>query len=224
MARIAAFVVALGALLFGSGARAETGMDEARTVGRAVATIERLRADANLGPRLANVMARARAVLIVPDLVKGGFLIGAEYGTGVLLARDAGGRWSGPAFYSVASGSIGLQAGLQDAETVFVIMSEGGLSAVMNNRMKLGATAGVAVATVGAGAQAATTTNTGADIYAFAKAVGFYGGATLDGAAILPRHSWNANYYGGTPTPEAIVLKREIDSPQADRLRDVLAR
>jgi lipid-binding SYLF domain-containing protein len=224
MARIAAFVFALAVMLSAGGARAETGVDEARTVMRASSTIERLRVDPNLGPRLASLLARARAVLIVPDLVKGGFLIGAEYGTGVLLARDGNGRWSGPAFYSVASGSIGLQAGLQDAETVFIIMSEGGLSAVMNNRMKLGASAGVAVATVGAGAQAATTTNTGADIYAFAKAVGFYGGATLDGAGILPRHSWNANYYGGAPLPEAIVLKGEVDNPQADRLRDILSR
>jgi lipid-binding SYLF domain-containing protein len=227
MARTLAFVLALMTLplmtLTAGGAWAEPALDQARIVSRAASTIERLRADPNLGPHLANAMSRARAVLIVPDLVKGGFLIGAEYGTGVLLTRS-GGRWSGPAFYSVASASVGLQVGLQDAETVFVIMSDGGLSAVMDNRFKAGATASVAVRTVGAGAQAAPTTNAGADIYAFATAVGVYGGATLDGAGILPRHSWNAAYYGGSPTPEAIVLRGEIDSPQADRLRDVLSR
>jgi lipid-binding SYLF domain-containing protein len=77
---------------------------------------------------------------------------------------------------------------------------------------------------VGAGASASTTTNAGADIYAFNKAVGVYGGISLAGSAILPRESWNAAYYGGSPTPEQIVLERRFNSPQADRLRDVLGR
>jgi lipid-binding SYLF domain-containing protein len=200
------------------------GFDQAKTVQRAADTVERLRLDENLGPRMMNAIAKAKALLIIPDLVKGGFVFGAEWGTGVLLVRGPDGRFSGPAFYSIASGSFGLQIGVQDASAVFVINSQGGLSAIMNNRMKLGADAGIAIAHVGAGAEAATTTNVGADIYAFSKAVGLYGGASLEGAGILPRHAWNAAYYGGNPTPEQIVLERQFDSPQADRLRDVLAR
>ena len=103
-------------------------------------------------------------------------------------------------------------------------MSDGGLDAVMNNRFKAGAEAGVAVATLGGGASAATTTNVGADLYAFSKGVGLYGGAALDGAGVLPRHSWNAAYYGGNPSPEDILVKRSLDSPQANRLRDMLSR
>ncbi|MGE5503740.1 MAG: lipid-binding SYLF domain-containing protein [Actinomycetota bacterium] len=200
------------------------GFDQARTVARAADTVERLRTDENFGSRMASAISRAKALLIVPDLVKGGFIFGAEWGTGVLLVKGADGRWSGPAFYSIASGSVGLQIGVQDAAAVYVINSAGGLAAIMNNRMKLGADAGVAVAHVGAGAEASTTTNVGADIYAFSKAVGLYGGASLEGAGILPRHSWNAAYYGGNPTPEQILIDRQLDSPQADRLRDVLAR
>lgn len=106
--------------------------DQTMMVGKAKSTVERLRSDPNMERNIAPLLARARAVLIVPDLVKGGFLLGAEYGTGVLLTRDAAsGRWSGPAFYSVASGSIGLQIGLQDAEAMFIIMTDGGLRAVM---------------------------------------------------------------------------------------------
>lgn len=205
-------------------AAAQPVTDQTRLVAKAVSTVERLRSERNLAADLSAALARATAVLVVPDLVKGGFILGAEYGTGVLLTRDGDGRWSGPAFYSVASGSVGLQVGVQDAEAMYVIMTPGGLSAVMDNRFKAGADVGVAVATAGAGAEASTTTNLDADIVAFSKAVGLFGGASLEGAGILPRHSWNAAYYGGNPTPEDIVIRRAVDSPQADRLRDVLAR
>lgn len=205
-------------------ARAEVVTDQTLLVNKAATTVERLRRDASLQRDLEAKLARARAVLVVPDLVKGGFILGAEYGTGVLLTRDAAGLWSGPAFYSVASGSVGLQIGVQDAESIFVIMTDAGLRAVMENRFKAGADAGIAVAHVGAGAEAATTSNVGADIFAFNKAVGAYGGASLEGSGILPRHSWNAAYYGGNPVPEDIVIARRLDNPQANRLKDLLAR
>lgn len=220
--RLLMAVLLAAALVPAASAQAVT--DQTRLVAKAVTTVERLRREPNMSKDLERLLSRARAVLVIPDLVKGGFLIGAEYGTGVLLGRDSSGSWSGPAFYSVASGSVGLQVGLQDAEVVYVIMSEGGLRAIMDNRFKASADVGVAVATIGAGAEAATTTNAGADIYAFSKAVGAYGGASLEGAGILPRETWNAAYYGGGPTPADIVLKRSVDNPQADRLRDVLAR
>ncbi|MBC7953702.1 MAG: lipid-binding SYLF domain-containing protein [Rhodospirillaceae bacterium] len=210
-------------LIVPQAATAQVVSDQTRMVAKAVTAVERLRRDTNIAPNIDSLLARARAVLVVPDLVKGGFIIGGEYGTGILLTRDNG-SWSGPAFYSIATGSVGLQIGLQDSETLYIIMSDGGLRAIMNNRFKAGADASVAVATVGAGAQAATTTNGHADIYAFSKAVGAYGGASLAGSGILPRHSWNAAYYGGNPSPEDIIIARRLDSPQADRLRDVLGR
>jgi len=198
--------------------------DQTILVNRATTTVERLRSDGGIADNLARLLPKARAVFIVPDLVKGGFILGAQYGTGVLLARDGTGRWSGPAFYSIAAGSIGLQIGVQDSEAIYVIMTDGGLSAVVNNAFKAGAGAGVAVTVFGAGAEANTTTNVGADIYAFSHAVGLFGGAALDGAGILPRASWNAAYYGGNPTPEDILYRRAVDNRQADRLRDVLGR
>ena len=214
--------LALFFLLAGTAAAQEVN-DQSMMVSRAANTVERLRSDPHMQIDISNLLGRARAVLIVPDLVKGGFIFGAEYGTGVLLAKGPDGRWSGPAFYSVASGSFGLQVGLQDAASLFIIMSDGGLSAIMNNRMKLGADAGIAIVAVGAGASASTTTNAGADIYAFNNAVGVYGGVSLEGSGILPRDSWNAAYYGGSPGPNDIVA-RKVDNPQSDHLRDLLAR
>ncbi len=221
MSRLFTLVLTVGLALV-SPVRAEVVTDQTLMVNKAATTVERLMRDANLQNDLRAKLVRARAVLVVPDLVKGGFILGAEYGTGVLLTRDAGGQWSGPAFYSVASGSVGLQIGVQDAESIFVIMSDSGLRAIMDNRFKAGADAGIAVAHVGAGAEAATTTNVGADIFAFNKAVGAYGGASLEGSGILPRHSWNAAYYGGNPTPQDIVIARQLDNPQARLLKERL--
>ncbi len=198
--------------------------DQTQIVSKAVNTVERLRSETGRQQVIAEKLAQARAVMIVPDLVKGGLFFGAEYGTGVLLTRGKDGLWSGPAFYSIASGSFGLQIGIQDAETLFIIMSDNGLTAIMNDKMKLGAAANVAIAVVGVGAEADTTTNTGADIYAFSNAAGLYAGVSLQGSGILPRHSWNAAYYGGNPVPEDIVITRTLDNPQANRLRDVLTR
>ena len=212
------------ALLAGGNAQAQGVTDQTQMVSKAVNTMDRLKGDAGRQRLIASKLANARAVLIIPDLVKGGFFVGAEYGTGVLLTRGRDGLWSGPAFYSIASGSFGLQIGLQDAETLFVIMSDNGLYAIMNDKMKLGAAANVAVAIVGVGAEADTTTNTGADIYAFSSAAGLYAGVSLQGSGILPRHAWNGAYYGSNATPEDILLRRTVDNPQANRLRDVLSR
>jgi lipid-binding SYLF domain-containing protein len=223
MGKVTAAIV-LSLLGWGCATDSQSVTDQTMMVAKATTTVERLKADGNLAKPMNNGLARARAVLVVPDLVKGGFILGAQYGTGELMTRSPDGRWSGPAFYSIAAGSVGLQVGLQDAEAVYVIMSDAGLKAVLENRFKAGAGAGVALATFGAGAEANTTTNIGADIYAFSRAVGLYGGAALDGAAILPRHSWNAAYYGGTPAPEDILIRRTLDNRQADQLRAMLAR
>jgi lipid-binding SYLF domain-containing protein len=221
MARILAFITLL---LINHGSWAQAVTDQTQMVAKAVNTVERVRSENGQQTNISDKLARCRAVLVVPDLVKGGFLFGAEYGTGVLLTKSKDGVWSGPAFYSIASGSFGLQIGLQDAESVFIIMSDNGLSAIMNDKMKLGAAANVAIAVIGAGAEADTTTNTGADIYAYNNAAGLYAGVSLQGSGILPRHSWNAAYYGGNPLPEDILIRRILDSPQANRLRDVLSK
>jgi lipid-binding SYLF domain-containing protein len=211
-------------LCWAAPAGAQERTDQAMTVSRAATAVERLRGDSNLLARLQGPLQRAKAVLIVPSLVKGGFIIGGEWGNGVLLVRRSDGAWSYPGFYTVISGSVGFQLGVQDSEVVLVILTEKGLSAVMNNAFKLGAELNVAFATAGAGAEASTTTALGADIIAFSKNVGLFGGGALEGTVIKPRASWNAAYYGGPATADDIVLRGLKTNPQADRLRDVLSR
>lgn len=186
-------------------------------------TAEKLMTDPEL-PSVKAYIKHASGILIIPQLVKGGFVIGGEGGSGVLLAHASDGSWSSPAFYTMAGGSIGLQIGGQVSEVVLTIMNEKALGAVLASQFKLGADASIAVGPVGAGVGASTTTNLDADIYAFSRAVGLFGGASLQGAGLFPRKEWNEMYYGPGATPRAIVLDRRFFNKMADPLREALPR
>jgi lipid-binding SYLF domain-containing protein len=171
---------------------------------------------------LRNWMSRAKGVLIVPSLLKASFFIGGEGGNGVLLARDANGNWSYPAFYSIGSASLGFQAGFQDAEVMFVIMTDRGLDAVISNQVKLGADASIAIGPKGAGVEGATTTALTADIYSFSITRGLFGGVSFEGSLVYKRDDLNQAYYRTPAGPRAIVLERRFSNPHAEPLRAAL--
>jgi lipid-binding SYLF domain-containing protein len=167
----------------------------------------------------------ARAVMILPAIVKAGFFFGAEGGSGVLLARNANGSWGYPAFYTLGAASIGLQFGVQDTETILVIRNEGALKSILKDQVKFGADLGVTFGVVGAGMEASTTTNLRADILAFTNAkVGAFAGASLEGAVLARRRDMNEAFYGQGATPEAIIFGGRYKNPKADPLRSALAR
>src|ERR1700744_4368001 len=149
----------------------------------------------------------ARAVYIVPKLVKGGFIFGAEGGDGVLLHRTAHG-WSTPKFYGMGSASFGLQAGLEQAELVFIINSERALKGIEAGNFKLGANAGITVVTLSGGAEGATTPR-GGDVVVWTSATGAYGGLTFNGSVISPDKDENAVPATG---PEAQELRKNLGS------------
>jgi SH3 domain-containing YSC84-like protein 1 len=174
-------------------------------------------------PELKQYVHHSKAVLIVPSLIKGGFFIGGEGGSGVLVARTKEGGWSYPAFYTLGAGSLGIQFGGQVGEVVFTIMTENGLKAVLSNQMKLGVDASVAVGPIGKGLEASTTTNFRSDIYQFAKTEGLFGGGAFEGALIYKRDDWNRGLYGRNVSPQAIVLRNEVSHPSAESLRQALS-
>lgn len=163
---------------------------------------------------------RARALIIFPELLKAAFIFGAEGGSGVLVGRGPQG-WSNPAFYTMASGSFGLQIGGQAAELVLTIMSSRGLDAIINNQFKIGGNVGVAVGPMGKGLSAATTFS--GDAFSFAKTQGAYAGLSLDGAGIFKRDSWNGEYYAAGAQPADIVINRKYSNHNAQILVDSLA-
>lgn len=216
-------IVLLAALLCATGARPAAALSqEQEVVEKARITATKLLTNKDFSA-LPDKMKDAKAVLIIPALIKGAFFFGAEGGTGVLLARSEQGSWSYPAFYSMGAGSFGLQIGAQSAEVVLLIMNEGALNAILKNQLKLGADASFAVGEIGAGVEGSTTTNVNADIIAFSNAEGLFAGVSLEGAVINTRESMDEAYYGKRVTARDIVIDQKQSNGGADSLRQVLA-
>ena len=175
-------------------------------------------------PDALKLMPKARGLLIIPELVQGGFIIGAAGGRGVMVSRSGPGNWSYPAFYGMGSGSVGLQVGAKVSEIIFIVLTDKGLQALLDHKFKLGAEAGVTMVAVGAGFEGATTSAGGADIVAFANSNGLFAGASLEGSYLDADNDWNALYYGAGATSRAIVADRRYTNPGAEPLRQFLAK
>lgn len=175
-------------------------------------------------PDAAKQMTTARGVLIIPELVQGGFIFGAAGGRGVLMGRSSPNNWSYPAFYGMGSGSVGLQVGGKVSEIVFIIRTEKGLQAILDHKFKVGAEAGVTMVAVGIGLEGASTAAGGADIVAFANSQGLFAGASIEGSYLDADNDWNALYYGSGVTAKGVVLDRRFTNPGAEPLRQYLAK
>ena len=204
-------------------ALAETLQDQQALVDRATLAAQEVLDDSQ-GHDARQMLPQARAVMICPRVFKAGFLFGGEGGGCVLLARGGQGSWSSPAFYSVGGGSFGLQAGIQDAEVMMMILTTNGLRSVMDSQFRLGANASVAVVTVGGGVEGATTTNLNADIVAFARTRGLFAGVSLQGSVMSSDSAGDAVYYGQEVGPVDILMAMRVNNPAADPLRAVLMR
>jgi lipid-binding SYLF domain-containing protein len=196
---------------------AQAASDQQITVDRAQIVIDDLRHDKEFG-NARDLLRRARAVMIVPRLYKGGFFVGGEGGKGVLLTHRAGGGWSQPAFYALGSASFGLQIGLEQSEMIMFIMTQKALAAVMQDQFKVGAQAGLAVVTLGSGVEAATTAAAGADIVVWASSSGAYAGVSLNGSIIKPQFDDDHAYYGPRVTQQSILFSGTVANPSTRRL------
>ncbi|MDP9128007.1 MAG: lipid-binding SYLF domain-containing protein [Pseudomonadota bacterium] len=162
-------------------------------------------------PALLNLATRAKAIIIVPNLIRAAFFFGGRGGNGVMLVHNNG-TWSPPAFYTLGGISWGLQFGGQSSELIIAVMTDRGLKAIMNREATLGADAGIAVGELGAGANAATGMDWKADMYAFARSEGLFVGVSLEGSVIAPRETWNQQLYGQDATPLSIMVDRTATS------------
>jgi lipid-binding SYLF domain-containing protein len=171
-----------------------------------------------------SLLRHAKAVMVCPRIFKAGFFFGGEGGNCVLLARAGNGTWSYPAFYTIGSGSFGLQFGIEDNQLLMLIMTERGLNALLDSQIKLGANAGIAIATLGAGVQGSTTAAVGADIVAYAASRGLFGGVALEGSVMSSQSDWDRSYYGQPFAARQLVMQMQGGNQGADPLRDVLTR
>ena len=219
----AGFVIAVCLILRGLGSAADEAIEARQLVEKARFTLENFVADPNMAA-LRDLLKNAKGVFIAPQILKGAFVLGASGGSGVFLAREQNtGKWSQPAFYTLGGVSFGLQAGGEASEVILVVTSDRGISAMLSNNFKLGADVSFALGPVGAGVGGATAALS-ADIVAFSRSKGLYGGVSLEGSVIAVRDSWNQAYYGKSVTPTDILVHRDVRNPESSALIDAVAK
>ena len=200
-----------------------TEQEASQLVARAKLMMESFMTDPNLEP-FGDLIKRAKAVFLIPDLVKAGFILGGSGGNGLLLVADPKtGTWIGPAFYAVGGASFGLQIGAAVSEMAILVMTDRGISSFLSNSVKLGADLGVAVGPVGVGAAVATS-NLSADLISFSRSKGLYGGVSLEGGVVVVREGLNDAFYKRQVTPTDIFIRREVKNPEAMILIDEVSK
>src|SRR5262249_18102497 len=222
LSRAAASALAAAVLLLGIGsARADEAEDAKQLVEKAKLTAEQFQKDEKMDA-FRDLAKRARGMLILPQMLRAAFIVGAAGGTGVLVPRDSvGAPWRGPAFHTLGGASFGFQAGADAAEVIILAMTERGVTKLLSPQVKLGADISVAAGPVGAGAAAATA-GLSADLVSYSMAKGLYGGFSVDGSVVGVRTSLNHAYYGKEVTPTDIIVKGTVRNPHADPLLEVV--
>ena len=201
------------ALLAAAPTIASAQADQQALVNEAEATFQNFARDPEMTWIQKN-LSKARGVLIAPSIAKAGFILGGSGGRAVFVARDANGKWAGPAFYTLATASIGFQAGVSVSENVTLVMTEKGLNSLLSSSFKMGGDASVAAGPVGAGA----SSNVVADLVSFSRAKGVYGGLNLDGTVVKVSDDWNKAYYGHAVLPPDVLIRASVKNPQASKL------
>jgi SH3 domain-containing YSC84-like protein 1 len=141
------------------------------------------------------VLAEAKCVAIVPDMVKGGFVIGAQHGRGVATCRTADG-WTAPAFFTLTGGTWGAQIGAESVDLVMLFMNEQGANQLMQANWKIGGEASIAAGPVGREAQASTDWKLRSQILTYSRARGLFAGLDLSGANVRQDDDSTQAFYG----------------------------
>ena len=162
----------------------------------------------------ADILGKADCVIVLPNVKKGGFVVGGSGGRGAMSCRtgkDFSGKWSAPAMYHVGGVSVGLQIGGSSTDYVVLVMSQKGVDAVLTGKMKMGTDASVA-----AGPTGATSAST-ADMYTYGRAKGAFAGVSLGGASLDEDKDANKRLYGKPVEAKAIVIDNSLPAPDAGK-------
>ncbi len=215
-------IMAIGMVVFANPATATEPVEQQGLVDKARVTFENFMVDdQNFGEWFRKNLHEAKALLIVPNLLKGGYIVGGSGGSGVLVVKDVKtGLWSQPAFYTMGSVTLGLQIGGEAAEVVMMVRTQKAVDKLLTSSFKLGGDASIAAGPVGGGAKSNVMT----DIISYTRSKGAYAGVSLEGAVIATRAKWNQAYYGKAVTPVEILVENSVSNPGSAELREALGK
>ncbi|MGE5841406.1 MAG: lipid-binding SYLF domain-containing protein [Deltaproteobacteria bacterium] len=183
-------------------------------VNKARLVMEEVRSAPDSGPAY-DLIRQSGGVAIIPEMFKGGFIVGGSYGKGLVVARKDG-KWSGPSFVYIGAGSVGFQIGAQITDLILVVVGQNTMDSFLRSNFKLGVDAAVAVGPVGAQATAATEILLKGGIYSYSRAKGLFAGISLEGAGLGTEFDLNRAYYQTTSSPKEI-LYGGVETPESGK-------
>jgi lipid-binding SYLF domain-containing protein len=211
--------VALGILLcvLATGAsvtvRAAAGKDEVKRVGAATVVLNEMM-DARDKGIPASILEKAEAIAIFPGVKKAGFVVGGQWGRGIISVRDASTRqWSSPAFLTMTGGSVGFQIGASETDVILVIMNRSGVERLLADQFKLGGEISAAAGPVGRAGEASTDAQMHAQILSYSRSRGLFAGVTVNGAVLKEDMDANTRFYEKALSSEDIVFERVKKAP-----------
>ncbi len=157
---------------------------------------------------------KASCVAVIPSVKKAAFIVGGEYGKGVISCRD-GHDWSAPSFVLLGKGSVGFQLGGETVDLVLLIMNEHGVSRLLEDKVALGGEASVAAGPVGRDVRAMTDAQLKAEILSYSRSQGLFAGINLTGGVLKPDGDDNSDLYGRDVSPHDILVKKSVSAPRA---------
>jgi SH3 domain-containing YSC84-like protein 1 len=205
--------------------RAAAGKDEVKRVSAATTVLnEMMRARDQAIPGA--ILEKAEAIAIFPGVKKAGFVVGGQWGRGIISVRDAVTRqWSSPAFLTMTGGSVGAQIGGTEIDVILVIMNRSGVEHLLSNQVKLGGEISAAAGPIGRAGEASTDLQMHAQILSYSRSRGLFAGITVNGSVIKEDVDANTRFYEKTLSSEDIVFERAGHSPASvGVLKTALAR
>ena len=148
------------------------------------------------------LLKEAHGIVVIPHVVKGGLLVGGQYGKGLAAWRTEDGTWSTPMFVGMGGATYGFQAGVETVDLILVITEKDGLKALLEDGLKLGAGIGVTAGPIGRNAEAGVNLTLDSGVYSYSRAKGLFAGATLEGAVVTLDSGANEDVYGQKMTSD----------------------
>ena len=168
------------------------------------------------------LLKNAQAMVIIPEVIKVGFVVGGRYGTGILTVRDEKGNWSNPVFVKIAGGSLGWQIGAESTDLILVFKTRKSVDGIFRGKFTLGVDASVAAGPVGRSAEGATDLTLKSEILSYSRSRGLFAGVALNGAALMIDDDANGSYYGSLDTKGILAGEGGKRTPEVTELLDLL--
>jgi lipid-binding SYLF domain-containing protein len=171
-----------------------------------------------------SVLDGTKCVIVIPDLKKAAFIVGGDYGRGVMTCRTGAnfkGPWSPPVMMASGGGDIGFQLGVEGTDVVILVLNDEGARSIMKSKVKLGAEASVAAGPVGRTGEASTNAVMKAEMLSYSRSRGLFAGVSVSGMTLRVDGDANQNLYGEKLSAEQILQSQGITMP--DEARPLIA-